>query len=174
MTPLSGLGGRPLKWIQPSAFDRRYELRADDEVAGTLAFRSAFGTLATAHCGDGCWTFKRVGFLQTRLTIRACGGESDLAVFKNQTWSGGGTLELPDGRRVRADMSVWRSNLQWATESGETLVRFTMGGVFHVNAAVEVDPTAVDMPELPLLLTLGWYLTVMMQSDVAMSTAIIS
>ena len=42
-----------------------YELRAGDMLAATLRFRSSFGSFATAEDGDGCWTFKRVGFWQT-------------------------------------------------------------------------------------------------------------
>ena len=60
----------------------------------TLRFRSIWGSLATAESADGCWTFKRVGFLQTRATIRTCESEDEIAVFKNNSWTGGGTLEL--------------------------------------------------------------------------------
>src|SRR6185436_3064756 len=112
-----------LKWVQPSAFKMDYELRAGDEVAARLRFRSAFGSFATGESADGCWTFKRVGFFQTRITIRECGEETDIATFTNSTWSGGGTLEFTGGTKILATTSFWRTTLEFTTESGSALVR---------------------------------------------------
>jgi len=98
---------RELKWVQPSAWKMQYELRTGDELIATLRFRSSFGSFATAESEDGCWTFKRVGFWRTRATIRGCESETNIAMFKNNTWSGGGALELPDGRKVLATTNFW-------------------------------------------------------------------
>jgi hypothetical protein len=37
---------------------------------------------------------------------------------------------------------------------------------------VEVEPAAADLPELPLLVTLGWYLLVMTANEEAAATVI--
>jgi hypothetical protein len=37
----------------------------------------------------------------------------------------------------------------------------------HLSATVEMQPSAVALPELPLMLILGWYLIVMMYMDAA-------
>ena len=95
MMKMAELIGRELKWVQPHALKMEYELRAGEMLAATLHFRSSFGSFATATSADGSWTFKRVGFWQTRVTVRTSGTETDLAVFRNNTWSGGGTLEFP-------------------------------------------------------------------------------
>lgn len=173
MKKISQLITRDLRWIQPSTFRMLYELRTNGELAGVLSFRSAFGTLATGESEDGCWTFKRVGFFQTRVTIRVCGEEEDLAIFRNNTWRGGGTLEVRDGERFLADTNLWQSKLQFRNESGEPLVRFKTGGLFHLNATVEIEPRAARLEQLPLIVMLGWYLIVMMNSDAAASAAII-
>src|SRR5713101_9812039 len=59
--------GKTLAWIQPRFLSSAYELRLGEEVVGVLAFRNAWGSLATAEATDGCWTFKRLGFLRTRV-----------------------------------------------------------------------------------------------------------
>lgn len=162
---------QPLKWIQPSAFHMKYELLAGEELVATLGFRSSFGTLATAETADGCWTFKRVGFWQTRLTVRSCGEEQDLAVFKNNTWSGGGTLEFPDGRVFRATTNFWQTRLEFKATEDQPIVAFHSGGVFHLSAEIQVTQEATHLPELPLFLCLGLYLIIMMQQDSATAAA---
>lgn len=162
-----------LRWVQPSAFRMNYELRAGDELAAELRFRSAFGSFATGETADGCWTFKRVGFFQTRVTIRECGEETDVATFKNNTWRGGGTLELTGGTKILATTSFWQTKLEFTTESGGVLVRFDTGGMIHLNATVEIEAAAAELKELPLIILLGWYLVVMMHNDAAASAAII-
>jgi hypothetical protein len=173
MKRLSELVIREVKWTQPSAFKMSFELHAGDELAATLRFRSSFGSLAAGESADGCWTFKRAGFFQTRVTIRVCGEETDIAVFRNNTWSGGGTLELPDGRKVLATTNLWQSNLDFKTESDETLLRFNRAGLLHLSASVEIQQEAIGLAELPWMVMLGWYLIVMMNMDAAASAAII-
>jgi len=168
MMKLAELVGRELKWVQPHTLKREYELRAGDVTAATLIFRNAFGSFATAASADGVWTFKRVGFLQTKVTIRAAGSENDLAVFKNSTWKGGGTLELPDGRSYPANTNFWATRYDFKTGIGDSLIRYRkVGGFLHMSSAVEIDPLARSMPEMQWMVMLGWYLTLMMYSDSA-------
>ena len=173
MKRLADLLDRELKWTQPGALKMHYELHAGEELAATLHFRSSFGSCAMGASADGCWTFKRAGFFQTRLTIRACGEETDIAVFRNNTWSGGGTLELPGGRKLLATTNFWQTNLEFKTESGETVLRFKSGGLIHLSALVEIQREAIGLAELPWLVMLGWYLIVMMNMDSAASAVVI-
>ena len=154
-----------LRWQQPRALREEYELLAGDEMIGTLKFRSMFGSFATAESADGCWTFKRVGFLKTRVTIRACGAEEELALFRNSTWRGGGTLELPAGRTYRANVNLWASRYEFRTEERTPLLTFRTGGIIHASATVQVHDAARSLAELPWLVMLGWYLCVMLRRD---------
>ena len=167
MRKIAALLSQQLKWVQPGVFKMQYELRADDELAATLRFRSSFGSFATGESADGCWTFKRMGFWQTRVTVRTCGEDVDIATFKNNTWSGGGTLELSGGRKFLATTNFWQTNLVFQDELGGTLIKFKSGGLLHLSATVDVEPKAASLPELPWVVMLGWYLTVMMYMDSA-------
>jgi len=148
-----------------------FELRTGNDVAATLVFRSAFGSFATGRCADGCWTFKRVGFWQTRATIRECEGEKEIGAFRNNTWNGGGELELPDGRRFRATTNLWQSKLEFLDGSDNPLIELRSRGVIHMAATVEIQPPAVTLPEMPWMVLFGCYLTVMMRSDGAAAAA---
>jgi hypothetical protein len=161
------------EWHQPRATRPEFELREDRAVIASLVVHSSFGTLATATAGTACWTLKRVGFFQQRVSVRACGSEESLGEFVNGTWAGGGTLVMSDGRRFNATTNWWNTKWQVEDESGRVLLRFDYGGVFRLHADVEIPPASRDLPELPLLLTLSWYLVVMHARDAAATAAII-
>jgi len=163
---------RDLKWTQPSLLKAEYVLSAGVVVVATLKLRSSFGTLATGASGDGCWTFKRGGFWQTRITIRAGGSDNDLAVFRNDTWSQGGTLEFSHGARLQATTKFWTTQLTFTTEAGEPLLSFDYGGLFRRTAAVAVSPAGRSLAELPILVLFGYYLAVMSEMDGAAAGAV--
>lgn len=176
MMKITELIGHELKWIQPNALKMEYELYAGDQAAGqiaaTLQFRSSFGSFATATSADGSWTFKRVGFWQTKVTIRANGADADLAVFKNNTWRGGGTLEFPDGRKYLANTNFWATRYEFTTETGEVLIVYkNIGGILHMSSGAEIHTSTKDIAEMPWMVLLGWYLTVMMYMDSAAAVA---
>jgi hypothetical protein len=158
--------GRELHWIKPDWRKMAYELRDGDTRVATMRFRSAFGTHATAESGDGCWTFKRIGFLQTHATVRPCDVEKDIASFRNNAWTGGGVLELADGRRYRANTNLWMTAFDFTTEDGQSLVRFRRVGTLPtLSSAVEIPESAGLLEELPWLIMFGWYLTVQLHRD---------
>ena len=163
---------RPLKWHQPKMLKMAYELLDDEEVVAGVEFRSAFGSYATAHSADGTWTFKRTGFFRPIVTVRSEGSEKDIAVFRNDTWHRGGTLELPGGRTYLASTNFWATTYDFTTETGEALISFKrIGGVFHMTTEVEIHATAARMAELPWMVMLGWYLIVLMHHDSAAGAA---
>jgi len=160
--------GTELQWVQPHAFKREFELRSGESTIATLAFRSAFGSLATAQTDEGSWTFKRVGFWRSHVTVREAGRETDLAVFRNNTWSAGGALEFANGRVFRANSNFWQTAYQFTNANDEPLVRFTrVAGMFHFSCEVRVEPAGARLAELPWLISLGLYLIVKMRDDAA-------
>lgn len=159
---------------------RWFELHsADSRVVGSLGFEKAFGTSARADCADVAWTFKRVGFLNARVTIRRLGSQADVAVYHPKVF-GGGLLQTSEGR-----ISYWRQMNFWATEwsftdtNGVPLVIFKPGAesqslsnLFKSQSSVELALDEKDPTELALLVLLGWYLMVMSQEDAASAGAV--
>ena len=160
-----------LEWKQLKSLHRDGELQADDRPLGSLSFRSAFGTLATAKIGTACWTFKRVGFFQNRVEVRECNSEGAIAEFVNATWTGGGTLTMKGGKQFKATSNAWRTKWEVQDDAGRVLLRFDYGGVFKLSAKVKITADARAMAELPLLVALSWYLVVMLANDAAATSA---
>jgi len=172
MKRIQDLVGRELQWTQPRAMKREFELRDGDEQVATLHFRSGFGSLATATVEQGSWTFKRVGFWKPRVTVRAGGSETEIAVFENNTWSAGGTLHMADQRSFRASTNFWMTSYQFQGDDDQPLVRFQkVGGMFHLSCKVEIESAAARIEELPWMVALGWYLAIKMHDDASGATA---
>jgi len=172
ITPLGGLVGQGMIWSKPKPDWRsgHYELRLGDERLATLKFRSMWGTFATGETAEGRWTFKRVGFFQNRVTVRAS-SDAEVGVFVNN-WKMGGTLELPDGRNYRGNTNFWMTQFGFTNEDGQPLVSYRrIGGMTALSAAVEIEPAGAELRELPWLMLLGWYIAVMLHQD---STGIVA
>lgn len=169
MTP--ALVNRPLHWTQPHTLKMVFDLSDGDTPVGTLIFRSAFGTFATARIGDGCWTMKRLGFLRTRVEIRVCESETAAGTFHNNTWSGGGTLALASGLELRANTNFWHSRFEFVDADGRALVRYTIGGVMKTSGEMEITTAGAALPEIAWIALLGWYVVVMMRYDAAVAAS---
>jgi hypothetical protein len=168
-----------LFWVQPKTMQRKYELRAGDRTAASLDFKTAFGSFALAVTSEGRWTFKRVGFFSTRVTVRRESEEIDLAVYR-PNWSGTqGRLEFMDGRAF-----TWKTANFWATRytmidaAGNALVTYQSGAeeaklsdFFKDQARVEIDPAARGMADISLLVLIGWYLILLQHADTAVVAA---
>jgi hypothetical protein len=171
MRSLKSVGEAELRWTQPRLRQASFELRAGDEVYATLQWTKAGGSLVAGETAEGRWTFKRVGFLNPRVTIRRAGEETDLATFR-PSWKGDGTLRFADGRVFSLDAAdFWWSEWSLNTADGRPLIVFRrdMGRLFRSEATVELKPEARDLPELPLLALLGWYVMILIQHDAGTS-----
>jgi len=164
MLPIRDASARGLQWTQ-SIGGLHGELHAGDTLVARLDLRSIFGSLATAESADGRWTFKRVGFLQTRATIRPNGSETDSGLFRNNTWQNGGTLELTSGSHYRVTTNFWATHLEFLRDDDTPFVTFNMSGVLKRSAEVVIHPIAADHGDTPLLVLFGWYLVVMLDAD---------
>src|SRR5689334_5879473 len=151
MMKFAELIGQELRWVQPHAFKLEYELHAGDRVVATLRYPRFFDTFAAAESADGAWTFQGGDFRQPTVLIRANEAETDLAVFKKNMWTGGGILELPNGRKYRANTIGYKaSGYVFKTETGEVLVNYrNIWGPLHMSADAQIYQRAEDLVELP-------------------------
>lgn len=172
MKTIREVGDRPLRWTRPSMLTRQYELVSGSEVVGGLKWESMFGSLATAETAEGDWTFKRAGFVSPRVTVRRPGSEEDLAVLR-VGFKGDGLLHGPGRTNYQWQRtSFWRPEFAFATETGRLLISFDPDFSLLKHAAtVKLEPEALPLEDLPLLVTLGWYLMLLLSEEAAGVTA---
>jgi hypothetical protein len=172
MKAMRELAAQPMFWTHHRVLRCDYDLYAGDAVVATLRWGRMIGSLATAAAAEGSWTFERSGFLRPRVTVRVAGTQTDLAILKPH-WPADATLEFGDGRRYRwTHAGFWRTEWIFATEAGEALVRVKPRFALRGNAAdVAIEPSAGNNPDLSLLVTLAWYLVVLMSQHAGGVTA---
>lgn len=155
-----------LQWQQPSGWSRRFELRSGDTQVGSLEFQSAFGSRAEGRIGEETWTLKRMGFFQTRVTVRRAGSDEDAAVYI-PTWSRRrGLLTLADGTQYQlSSTSFWAAEWVWLDSREQVVMKFHNKGFLHHGADVEVGPDSRQSKDLGMLLLTGWYLLFLYQED---------
>jgi hypothetical protein len=158
----------PLVWTQPKAMSRAYELRSGDAHMGHLRFEKSCGSLASAEVTSQKWSFKRVGFLSPRVTVRFPNLEAELAVFRPH-WGSGGTLHFANGHQAQwRCANFWGSQWAFVGNDGRIVVRFSHHeGFFKASAQLDFDVSSATLPELPLLAALGWYLMILAADDAA-------
>ena len=167
MRTMTALVDHTLTWVKPRIFKSDYELRFGDELIATLCFPKIFSSAAIAENGDGCWTFKRVGFFRKKTIICPRGSNTILGIFKKNTWKEGGCLELSDDRKFKAIANLWKNTIEFQTDIGETLIHTKTNGFFRFSATVQMNRKCLQILELPWMVMLGLYLIVMMRRDAA-------
>ncbi|MDQ6720885.1 MAG: hypothetical protein M3003_08830 [Candidatus Dormibacteraeota bacterium] len=167
MRAISGFADQELVWVQPARMKQAFELRASDDVVATLQFERS--SLANGEAGEQRWTFKREGFWHPHVTVRVADSDDNVALFK-PAWSGGGSLELSQGRLLRfGAANFWHSQWDWSDVASQSpLVHFkSHAGLLKTEGQVDIEAAAVPYPELSLLVVLGWYLLILFGRDSA-------
>lgn len=156
--------GRPLRWQQAKLTARSYLLLDAGETVATLRVGHGTGSPARAESAAGTWHFERFGALKPKVRIQDADGAA-AGTFEPNTWQGGGTLVLPDTRRLLVSTNLWQTRHAIAAENGDELIRFSRVIALKESSDVEILPTAAALAELPWLVALGWYLALMMEVD---------
>ncbi len=165
-----------LKLQQPSVRKQAYELRAGNELVGTLHWPKAFGSLCVAETADGAWTFDRQGFFKLRVTARVLGSEQDVLVY-TPNWAGNGRMEHRDGREFTLQGASWLDNrftlVQKTTQEEDVALLAVMINFrfFRGAADVVIQPQLVQTEDASLLALFSGYLAAMAVADMSAAGA---
>jgi hypothetical protein len=148
---------------QPSVRKKEYELRADNELVGTLHWPKALFSLCVAETADGSWTFNRQGFFNFRVTARVAGSEQDVLIYR-PNWTGvNGTIAHIDGREFSLRANLWghRFTLVQKPAQGEEVELLTVKINFRFlrgSADVAIQPKLAQTEDAALLAMFSCYL----------------
>jgi hypothetical protein len=161
-----------LSWQQPRVFREEYELWAGDELLATLwGSGGSFSATMGAKIGASEYSLGKRGFFQDLIEVREVGAVGVAAYFRQGAVEG--QLALADNRGCRwKRMGFWNGRWAFVDDSDRPLVSFQgRDRLFRAGCDVEIDPTALALPDLPILVILGWYLLLQYQNDAAVASA---
>jgi hypothetical protein len=157
-------GGSGLQWFQPD-FTGLFEVILEQEVLATLRTTPGQrGLEGLGEAAEGSWTFAAKGLVRRYTEVAAGGGE--VGRFRGSAGGAEGTLEIA-GNRVRYGWARIPQPATWrfSDADGRPLLEFlapprTDVSSRALSARIEVDPSALASPDLPLLVLLCGYLMV--------------
>ena len=162
MIPLSSAISAGFTWSKISRY-RRYELKLNDGVVGTLQHPGFWSSNFLAETQDGRWTFRRGGWFGAGSEILDSSSQQQIATFKS-VWGGSGTLTFADGQQFQLECKGWWRPV-WSVvgKGGETLLRL------HTSEKT-VDMAnvgSVSDTRLSVLIMFAWYRVLQAEEDAA-------
>jgi hypothetical protein len=167
MIPLSSAVSGGLTWSKISR-GRGYELRLNGELVGTLRHPSFWSSSFVADTQNGCWTFRRAGFLGNRAEIVDPASEQLIATFKSCWGGGGGTLTFADGQTFHLECKGWwRPVWSATTGNGQPVLHL------HTREKTVEFPAGATVPHsrLSLLIMFAWSRVLQAEEDAASAAA---
>jgi hypothetical protein len=155
--------GQTLRWVQTKVLGSDYQLYSQKHVLGSLRYiETRFLRQGIAKTTEGEWHFKYTRFSLPKVTIQRKNDLVAQAVMETN-WGWYGTLIFPDNVRF-----LWKPKDEAENEycflnlSGHELVSFYPRYSFlKLEAEVEIHPTALQNPRIPLLTVIGWFLVLL-------------
>ncbi len=151
-----------LQWIDKKVglfVTDEFELRSGDEVLAMLHAREKGTDWTFGEAADGRWALKSRNIGSGEIVvITELDSLAEIAVVKRGRKQGifqrdNDYIEFSDGRRVMwKKASKWHDEWDWVDSNGRPLIHFQRG--HHVV----IEPLALSLPELSLLVIVGWQL----------------
>jgi len=132
---------------------------------GELRFQNAstaYGTWTKAGSETESWTLKAGGIFGPHVIIRESKAKDNLAVFRSNIRRVG-WVEFSNKNKFHwKSTGFWRSEWGFSNVQDELVFVVRLGPwyLMHAESVVEIGTQWRDLDELPVLLMLGWYLSV--------------
>ncbi len=188
MQPMSAAAGRDLRWAQPHFGRRWWELRAldghgtlvdgDAGLFARLGWKRRFHRIADIETAEGAWRLGRPRVLSRDIRVEKVGvaGEAATVRWTGIAWNRTAHIRLSSG----ASYKFWPSHF-WSSEyaiaredSDQPLITFRRHfHPFRTENDVHIAQAAAQVPDLALLVSLGWYMravAIQTQRHVAMAS----
>ncbi len=162
LTPLSSVDPSTLRWLRGAESPVEFTLLSADSPIALLRWKQKGGSLASAETSERVWTLKRGGFLSPHVTVREEGSSevrARLTVHLSHHEIAIAPGRVYRFRRAGMLIPAWKLTTPDGTEVLH--IEPVRDGRKLVGGAVLAAPSALDFPELLLLVVLSWYFIVL-------------
>jgi hypothetical protein len=160
MKQLSDYTGKKIIFNQPSVFKRIYELRAGDELIGTIQQKGFFGMRWEVSLLNKSWEIYRPSIWRSTLEIREGGYEMPIADFAKEGFRSRGVVTLPMGERLKIAPHLFRGFTEISNEQDECLVRIKSSASLKEKAEVHIEKRSEAVDKYPWIIILAYIIAV--------------
>lgn len=143
---------------------------ADDRTLGQLEFTSPrTGSIAIAETAGGRWQYEQVGLWKPKVIVRVNDTVVASLEIANSWLNNRAALVAPDGRAI-AQWEMWSfltGTVEWQDDAGARLIEYRRGtdeggagAWWRTHRRVDFTAAGFAHAHRDLLLTIGWYFTV--------------
>ncbi|MDW5563733.1 MAG: hypothetical protein SA339_10950 [Methanomassiliicoccus sp.] len=161
-----------LTWRQAGSVRRSYELVSEARILASMQFPRLFSDLAEVRIGDAEYSLDRTGILHPKVILRRGPFQEELGQVM-MGWRAAWTMEILDGRRYTVERrSIWGGLWALIGSSNEVLAEVRVRpAILRQEAEVTVHERGSRDRDLPLFLTVAWYLVILNQQDSAAASS---
>lgn len=163
MKAFSEFSSEEIKFVQPSFFKRFHELRAGEELIGSLHQKGFFGMMWRVSILGKDWEIYKPSFLRSALEIREAGYEMPIATFIRDGLKSKGTISLPMGTSLKIVPHLFKKFCEITNYSAEVLVRIKMKIAIGDKAEVLIEKKSELVDKYPWVIMLA-YIVALAQS----------
>lgn len=169
MKTISEYIGQRIWFKQPSMFKRFHELRANEELIGTLQQRGFFGMQWEVAIRDKKWEIFRPSCWRTVMEIREAGYEMPFASFQKDKFKSKGTLTLPRGESLKIAPHLFKGFCEIINERGESILKIKLKTAWGDKGEVLFEKSSDTIDKYPWILALAYIIALEQKHQAAHS-----
>ena len=152
--------GKEIKFVQPSFLKRVHELRAEEEVIGTMQQKGFFGMTWYVTMLGKNFEIYRPSFWRSEVSIREAGYEMPFATFKRDGLRSRGTVALPMGTNFKIVPHLFKKFCEITNEQDEVFVRIKMKIAIGDKAEVTIEKKSEVIDKYPWIVMLAYIVAI--------------
>lgn len=160
---------KTLNWRRTDWTARKFIFSIGQEILGELTFYSNWNLNAVYTDKEAKLKFAQKSFWNRNVLITKDEkqvGEIDFRVFRNQT------LKLVTGERFILSTNVWGRNVNWQTETGETIVKYEYAPMSSMGKGLIILKDSLTIETEKLLISSGLFIKQLLVKQVALTVVI--
>ena len=148
--------GEEIKFVQLSIFKRVHELRAGDELIGSMQQKGFFGILWQVSILGKNWEIYKPSIWKSSLEIRVAGYEMPFATFKRDGLRSRGSLLLPMGESLKIVPHLFRKFCKITNYRDEPIALIKMKIAIGDKAEVLIEKKYEALDKYPWIVMLAY------------------
>ena len=149
--------GENILIAQTSVFKRNYEIRANEELIGTIQQKGFFGMTWDVDIQNKKWEIYKPSCWRSALDIREAGYEMPIANFTTDRFKSRGTLSLPKGENLKIVPHLFKGFCEIKNEHEECLAKIIPKKIsFRDKAEVMIEKKNELLDKYPWILIMAY------------------